>query len=144
MRVLAFLTQAQHVDYHDIGIACFQLETDGEKFPDPVNDLNDAIFRVSPAGVNYAPIVATYNADIPFQLGGDLTDQQLDVAPNLSDPSELVALEVEPYNALLYVSAGAVGSNGPDGGLDELDFPVDTAGMLSELIQKGGNAPAQR
>lgn len=141
MAVLAFLTQASHVNYHDIGIACFQLETNGLKFPNPTNQLNDGIFQVSPAGVNYAPIVATYNVDISFELGADLTDQPLLVAPDSGDPTNL---EVEPYNAILYMSAGAVESQGPNGGLDELDFPLDTAGQLSELIQKGGNAPPRR
>lgn len=144
MAVLAFLTEATHTNYHDIGIAAFQLETDGLKFPNAPNDLNDGIFQVSPAGVNYAPIVATYNVPISFELGGDLTNQPLYVNANVADPSELRELEVEPYNAILYVAAGAVESNGPDGGLDELDFPLETAGQLSELIQKGGNAPARR
>ena len=144
MAVLAFLTQATHVNYHDIGIAAFQLETNGLKFPNPPNDLNDGIFQVSPAGVNYAPIVATYNVPISFELGGDLTDEPLYVNANENDPTELRELEMEPYNAILYVAAGAVESNGPNGGLDELDFPLETAGQLSELIQKGGNAPARR
>lgn len=144
MAVLAFLTDATHVNYHDIGIAAFQLETNGLKnlsAPDEPNELNDGIFQVSPAGVNYAPIVATYNVPIPFELGGDLTDQALLVYPDSGDPTNL---EMEPYNQILYVAAGAVESNGPNGGLDELDFPLDTAGQLSELIQKGGNAPPRR
>lgn len=144
MRVLAFLTQASHVNYHDIGIAAFQLETNGLKFPNPPNDLNDGIFQVSPAGVNYAPIVATYNVPISFELGGDLTDQPLAVNPNTNDPFQENELEMEPYNAILYVAAGSFESNGPNGGLDELDYPLETAGQLSELIQKGGNAPARR
>lgn len=146
MAILAFLTQATHVNYHDIGIAAFQLETNGLKFPNPPNDLNDGIFRASPAGVNYAPIVATYNVPISFELGGDLTDQLLAVNPNANDYSQQNSLQMETYpgNPVLYVSAGAVESNGPLGGLDELDFPLDTAGQLSELIQKGGNAPARR
>lgn len=146
MQVLAFLTQASHVNYHDIGIACFQLETNGLKFPNPPNDLNDGIFQVSPAGVNYAPIVATYNVPISFELGGDLTNQALVVNANSSDPFEEreLLMEVYPGTPILYVAAGAVESNGPDGGLDELDFPLETAGQLSELIQKGGNFPPRR
>jgi hypothetical protein len=146
MAVLAFLTQATHVNYHDIGIAAFQLETNGLKFPNPPNELNDGIFQVSPAGVNYAPIVATYDVPISFELGGDLTDQPLAVNANTADPTEerLLSMEIYAGNPVLYVAAGAVESNGPNGGLDELDFPLDTAGQLSELIQKGGNAPARR
>lgn len=146
MAVLAFLTEATHTNYHDIGIAAFQLETNGLKFPNPPNDLNDGIFQVSPAGVNYAPIVATYNVPIPFELGGDLTDQEFAVVPNTNDINQLNSLQMEIYagNPVLYVAAGAVESNGPNGGLDELDFPLPTAGQLSELIQKGGNSPARR
>ena len=144
MAVLAFLTKATHVNYHDIGIAAFQLETNGLTFPDPPNDLNDAIFQVSPAGVNYAPIVATYNVPISFELAGDLTDEPLYLAPDTTDPFALTTLEIEPSSSILYVAAGAYESNGPDGGLDELDFPLETAGQLSELIQKGGNSPPRR
>jgi len=144
MAVLAFITQATEVGYHDIGIAAFQLETNGLKFPDPPNDLNEGIFTVSPAGVNYAPIVATYNFPISFELSSDLTDSPLFVAPNLNDTTQLNNVEIEPINRLLYVAAGEYLSNGPEGGLDELNFPLETAGQLSELIQKGGNAPARR
>lgn len=144
MRVLAFLTKATHVSIADIGIAAFQLETNGLKFPNPPNDLNDGIFQVSPAGVNYAPIVSTYNVPISFELSGDLTDQPLSVNPNSSDYTEENFLEVEPYNSILHVAAGAYEDNGPLGGLDELDFPLDNAGAISELIQKGGNSPARR
>jgi hypothetical protein len=146
MAVLAFLTQATHTNYHDIGIAAFQLETNGLKFPNPPNELNDGIFQVSPAGVNYAPIVATYNVPISFELGGDITDQMLVVNANVNDPTEERPLQMDIYpgTPVLYVSAGAVESNGPDGGLDELNFPLETAGQLSELIQKGGNSPARR
>lgn len=146
MAVLAFLTNATHTNYHDIGIAAFQLETNGLKFPNPPNELNDAIFQVSPAGVNYAPIVATYNVPISFELGGDLTDEPFWVAANTADPSELKNLEMEIYagTPILYVATGEVGSSGPNGGLDELNFPLETAGQLSELIQKGGNSPPER
>lgn len=144
MSVLSFLTQATHVNYHDIGIAAFQLETNGLKFPNPPNELNDGIFQVSPAGVNYAPIVATYNVPISFQLSGDLTDVPLLVAPNTNDITELTNLLIEPENALLYVASGQYENNGPEGGLDELDFSLPTAGQLSELIQKGGNFPPRR
>ena len=147
MSVLRFFTQATHTNYHDIGIAAFQLETNGLKnlsAPDLPNDLNEGLFKVSPAGVNYAPIVATYGVDISFELSGDLTDAPFLVAPDILDPTDLTELLIEPNNALLYVAAGQYEQNGPDGGLDELDFPLATAGQVSELIQKVGNFPPQR
>lgn len=144
MTVLKFLTNATEVDIHDYPIAAFQLETNGLKFPNPPNQLNEAIFRVSPAGVNYAPIVATYGAPIVFELGGDSTPEPLFVAPDPDDPSYLTNLLMEPYNAILYVNAGAVEDTGPNGGFAELDFPSPIAGALSELIQIGGNFPPRR
>lgn len=144
IRVLRFLTNASHIGYFEVYPASYQMETNGLKFPNPPNDLNDALFSVSPAGVNYVPIVATYNVPISFELSGDVRSDPLFVAPNVNDYNELVNLEMEPYNAILYVDAGNVDENGPNGGLDELNFPLPTAGQLSELIQKNGNLPPRR
>lgn len=144
IRVLSFFTQSSHIGYFERRTAFFQMETNGLKFPVPANNLNDAIFSVSPAGINYCPVVATYNVPISFQFSGDVQDDPLFVAPNISDPDELVNLEMQPYAAILYVSAGNVEDNGPDGGLDELNFPLSTAGQLSEMILKGGNFPPRR
>jgi hypothetical protein len=144
IKVLAFLTQGTNIGYHELRPAAYQMETNGLKFPDPPNELNDGLFSVSPAGVNYVPIVATYNVPISFELSGDLSLDPLWVAPDSSDYTILTNLEVEPYNKIIYVSAGNVEDTGPNGGLDELNFPLPTAGQLSELIQKGGNFPARR
>lgn len=141
MQALAFLTKATHVNIHDVGITAFQLETNGTRFPYPPNDLVDAIFDISPAGVDYAAIVATYDNLIPFELSGDLAEQVFLVSPNGNDLQEL---EVEPYNRIINVQNGAFANNTGLGGLDELDFPLETAGQLSELIQKNGNFPPVR
>lgn len=144
--LLKFLTKATKIGYYEPWPAFYQMETNGLVFPTPPNLLNDALFSISPAGVNYAPIIATYDFPISFELSGDLRSDPLGVAPDLTDPSIITNLEIEqisvPNNAILYVSAGNVESNGPNGGLDELDFPLPTAGQLSELIQKNGNFPA--
>jgi len=144
IRVLAFLTQGTNIGYLERQYAFFQMSTNGLKFPTPPNQLNDALFSISPAGVNYVPIVATYNVPIVFTVSGDLSSDPLFIAPNISDPNELVNLEVEPYNSILYISAGNVEDTGPEGGLDELGFPSPLAGQLAELIQKGGNFPPRR
>lgn len=141
MAVLKFLTDATHVNISNIIIADFQLETNGTKFPDPPNLLNEAIFQVSPAGVDYAPIVATYGEPITFQFSNDVSDQMLYVTPVEDDPTSSTSLELEPYNALLYVAAGAVDDIVGDGCFDELDFPLPEAGAFAELIQIGGNFP---
>lgn len=148
IRTLAFLTQANHIGYLEVYPAFYQMETDGLKFPVPPNQLNDALFSISPAGVNYAPIVATYNVPISFEFSGDLSSEPLGIAPLTSDPSYITNLEIEqsilPNNAILYVSAGNVDMNGPEGGFDELGFPSPIAGQFSELIQKNGNFPPRR
>lgn len=144
IRTLAFLTRGTNIGYHEVYPASYQMETNGLKFPTPPNQLNDALFSVSPAGVNYVPIVATYNVPISFELGNDVTDQPLGIVQYESAPLDITTLEVEPYSAILYVGAGYVENLGLEGGLDELDFPLPTAGQLSELIQKGGNFPPKR
>lgn len=144
IRALAFLTKSTHIDYIERSPAFFQMGTDGLTFPEPPNELNDAIFAMSPAGVNYAPIIATYGAEIPFEFSGDLSSTPFGVSPDISDPSFIAELLIEPQNDILYVSAGDVEDTGPNGGLDELDFPLPTAGQVSELIQKNGNFPPER
>lgn len=144
IRVITFLTNATYIWYHEVNPAAYQLETNGLKFPVPPNDLNLALKRVSPAGVQYPFVVATYNRPIPFQLGADVEPSMLLVAPNEDDPTELHPLEVQPPSSLLYVAAGGVPDTGPEGGLDELGFSLNTAGQISELIQIDGNFPARR
>lgn len=143
IRALAFFTQASHIGYFEIPSAFFQLETNGTRFPQNYNDLNTAIKNISPAGVNYAPIVATLGSEIPFEMAGDLSNDLFFVNPD-SDPSILSNLLIEPQNSLLYVSIGSVEGSGGLGTLDELDFPQPQAGTLSELIQFGGNFPPVR
>ena len=144
IRALAFLTKSTHIDYIERSPAFFQMGTDGTTFPDTPNELNDAIFAMSPAGVNYAPIVATYGAEIPFSFSGDLALNPFGVAPDVDDPSFIAELLIEPQNDILYVSNGDVEDSGPNGGLDELNYPLATAGQVSELIQKNGNFPPER
>ena len=118
IRALAFLTKSTHIDYIERSPAFFQMGTDGLTFPEPPNELNDAIFAMSPAGVNYAPIIATYGAEIPFEFSGDLSSTPFGVSPDISDPSFIAELLIEPQNDILYVSAGDVEDTGPNGGLD--------------------------
>lgn len=144
IRVLKFLTKASHIGYFEIYPAAYQMETNGLVFPDPYNDLNEAVFQVSPAGVNYAPIVLTYNVPISFEVSADLSTEALFLAPNEDDYTELVNLEVNPYSSILYVASNTIVDENPNGGLDELDFPLPSAGQVSELVQKGGNFPPRR
>lgn len=142
--ILSFFTEAQKVGYFQVGIGAFHLETDGKKFPSLPNDLVDGLFKASPAGINYPSITATWGVPIPFDTSGDLRDDPLYVAPNDLDINELHNLEMENYNSILYVSAGNVDSNVGEGGLDELGYPTQGTGQISELIQKNGNFPPRR
>jgi len=144
IRILKTLTDATYVGYLDSPLAFFQLETNGLTFPIPANDLNDAIFRASPAGVNYAPIIATYNVPIPFQFGNDISNTPFGVAPYPASPEEITLLEIETPPAILYVSVGTIVNENSEGGLAELNFPSPLAGKISELIQKNGNFPSTR
>lgn len=144
IRALKFLTDASQIIYTDVFPAFFQMETNGLKFPTPPNDLNDAIFKISPAGVNYCPITATYNVPIPFLVSGDLVTQPLFITPDENDLDVQYNLLLDPYNEILMISQGNLDIVGPEGGLDELNFPSPIAGQLSELIQKNGNFPPRR
>lgn len=144
IKALIFFTDASYVIFKDIFPAYFELETDGEKLPNPPNDLNEAIFQISPAGVNYAPIVLTNSNEIIFQFSGDLITDELYVAPNLIDPTELTTLEMDPYGALLNVTIGATEEQFGNGSFEELGVNQEEAGFFSDLLQKGGNYPPRR
>lgn len=145
MNILKNVTNASYVGYLETEFAYFQLETNGLTFPTPINSLNQLIKDSSPAGVNYAPIVLTYNMPIVFSFGDDVTDVPLNVAPNENDPLELHELEVEPYNSILYVANGYISDdNFGEGGLAELNYPSEDAGSLAEVLQINGNFPARR
>ena len=142
--VLQFLTKSTHIWYHELPYAAYQLETNGLTFPVPANDLNTALKRIGPAGVNYPPITATYNVEVPFLLGQDVTPVPLWVQPSDDASSELTNLLMEPYNSILYVSNGTVVDDTLEGGLNELTYDLAEAGQVAELIQINGNFPPRR
>jgi len=143
---LAFFTKGDNIGYFERDFAFFQLETNGLTFPNPPNVLNDGIFSLSPAGVNYAPIIATYNQPILLTFSGDTLIEPLFVAQNSDDPSQLNNLLMEFYtgNPVLGVNAGNVEETGIEGALGELNYPSPWSGAFTELIQKGGNFPPRR
>lgn len=144
IETLKFLTDASYIDYYERNAAFYEMYTDGTKFPYPPNDLNTAIKRVSPAGVNYVPITASYGADIVFIVSNDVSSNLLEVNPDINDPNYAASLELEPYNKVLYVDVGSIEDDSFEGGLEELDYPSPWAGEISELIQINGNIPPRR
>jgi hypothetical protein len=140
--VLQFLTKANQIRYHEYYPAAFQMSTDGLVFPVPPEQLVTAIQSVSPAGVQYTPITATYGVPLPFVFSGDPIVDLLLVAPNEADPFDLVNLEIDTGN-LLAVQAGRVTNPDFGGGFAEFGTPIDTtgAGQLAEVIMYNGSQP---
>lgn len=139
--ILAFLTNGTKIGYLERDFAFVQMTTNGLTFPDPANNLNDGMFNLTPAGVNYIPIIATYDNEKIFGLSGDIEEVMLEVNPQEGVSN---SLEMEPYNAILYVNNGDVAAREGSFGLAELDYPSPWAGVLSELIQKNGNFAPRR
>lgn len=144
IRMIAFLTDSSYVHFFDVFPAYFELEINGLKFPSPWNDLNQAIFNASPAGVNYAPINATLNNPISFSFANDVFNEPLLIVPSELNLSDTNLLLVQPYNDILYVTSNQINTDSSNGGFDELDFPLASAGQLTELIQINGNLIPQR
>jgi len=111
-------------------------------FPVPPEQLVTAIQSVSPAGVQYTPITATYGVPLPFVFSGDPIVDLLLVAPNEADPFDLVNLEIDTGD-LLAVQAGRVTNPDFGGGFAEFGTPIDTtgAGQLAEVIMYNGSQP---
>lgn len=80
LEALQVLTDAQTVEYYDMFPAAYQLFTDGTNFIDnsvlPPNQqvshniISKFIHEVSPAGVQYVPVTATYGVPVPFRFAG--------------------------------------------------------------------------
>lgn len=142
IQFLKMATRATNVIYRELHPACFQLETDGTFFPYPPNILNDALKQITPAGVNYVPITATYGVTIPFRMSQeDFTNALLAVEPESGDYSNL---RVDPYNYLIEISDTNIVIDESQGGFGDEGFPSPGAGTLAELIQKNGNFPPRR
>lgn len=143
IRVLAFLTNADTVNYIEYYPGAYQLSTDGTTFPDPPEDLVDALDRASPAGIQYVPVTATYGVEKPFVFGLDFEIEPLLITdPN--DPEELTNLELDT-SEILYVNPANRASSRFGGGFAEFGDPIDTtgAGQLAEVIMHNGSQAPQ-
>jgi hypothetical protein len=140
--VLKFLTKATKVRYHEYYPAAFQMDTDGQTFPNPPEMLVTAIQSVSPAAVQYTPITATYGVPLPFVFSGDPIVELLYVSPFETDPFDLRNLQVE-LTDLLAVNAGNVANPSFGGCFAEFGIPIVTtsAGQFAEVIMFNGSQP---
>lgn len=143
INILKFLTKAQTVWYNELYPAAYQMATDGLIFPSPPNDLINVMQAVSPAGVEFVALAATY-AKNPFVFSSDPITEQFYVAPNIADPNQLNPLQVDAGAGALnfYIQRGQTVNPNFGGGFAEAigsypNYAIDTtgAGQLAEAIQ---------
>lgn len=144
IKILAFLTKASRVWYIEIYPAAYQMATNGLVFPANPSDLVGAIQKVSPAGVQFVGITATYNEN-PFVFSEDPFSEQFWVAPIPNDPTSLNPLQVDPGSGAVdfYVQRGET-VNPEFGGCfceailstyPNYTFDLTSAGQFTESIQ---------
>lgn len=150
MAILKYLTNASMVWYLELWPAAFQMATnglDGVSAPSNASDLIAAIQEVSPAGVLFVVLLATYDKN-PFVFSSDPVDEQFFVNPNPADPTESDPFQVDPGSGLVdfFVQAGLIDDPNFGGGVAEAlgqypNYTIDTtgAGQLVEAIQTNGN-----
>lgn len=149
IKILEFLTQASVVWYDEDYPAAYQMATNGLKGVNSLggtvnpSDLIKILQSVSPAGVEFIYLTATYNTN-PFIFSNDPFDTQFFVAPNPNDENELHPFRVNPGTGLqnFYVQAGQTTNPDFGGGFAEAlgvypNYIIDTtgAGQLAEAIQ---------
>lgn len=144
--VISVLTQATYVIYTELHPAAFQLYTNGAVFPNPPSALVEVIKQISPAGINYAPIIFNFGIPIPSIFGSEPVNSILGVTPP-GNPDILVPLQVtngiETFD--LEVNANQIPVTATDGFLAE-GFPMDQvhtyrAGQLAEVVYLNSHLP---
>jgi hypothetical protein len=148
--ILSYLTEASKVWYLESYPAGYVMTTNGLIFPTNPSDLVAAIQNVSPAGVQFEALIATYDTN-PFVFSSDPFDEQLYVNPNPVDPAQYNPLQV--YDGVntdnFFVQIGQTSNPNFGGGFAEAiliaypDYDYDNtgAGQLTESIQPNGNIP---
>lgn len=142
--ILSFLTNASKIWYNEVYPAAYQMTTDGLTFPENPSDLVSAIQSVSPAGVNFIGVTATYGTN-PFSFSNDPFNEQFFVYPNPDDIFEDHPFQVDPGSGAVdfYINRGETSNPDFGGAFAEailISYPtynIDTtgAGQLAEVIQ---------
>jgi len=150
IKILQYLTDATMVWYFEDYPAAYQMATNGLQGVDSLGgtvnpgDLVGVIQSVSPAGVQFIALTATYNTN-PFTFSEDPFDTQFFVAPNPGDPTELHPFQADPGTGLqdFYVQTGETTNPDFGGGFAEAlgvypNYTIDTtgAGQMAEAIQQ--------
>lgn len=137
---LKFFTMASTIYYWDFFPAAFGLATNGLSFPQNPQDLVSAIQKLSPAGVNFPYLTATYNL-LPLAFSKDDNLAPFLVAPLADSPTTQNQLQMSSGDYLYVESGDSAPSFG--GWFAEYGNPIDImgAGILSEAIVINGNLP---
>lgn len=150
--IIAFLTDASRVFYSEIYPAAYQLTTNGLTFPINPSDLFNLMQNVSPAGVAFVALIATYNTN-PFSFSTDPIFEQFYVNTDLIDPNGIHPLQVNPGTGNENFSIQKGATENPDfgghfaealGQYPSYTIDSDDAGRMTEVIQFNGNLPPPR
>jgi len=144
--ILSYLTNASKVWYREIYPASYVMATNGLEFPvapENPSDYVKLIQSVSPAGVEFSAIIATYNTN-PFSFSSDPIINQFYVSAQPNFPSIINPLQVNAGSgaAPFYVNAGQFSDPDFGGGFAEMigtypNYTIDItgAGQMTEAIQ---------
>lgn len=142
--IILFLTKGSIAWYIELYPAAYQLITNGLVFPPDPSELISTMQSVSPAGVEFVALTATYNEN-PFAFSSDPVTSQFFVAPNPDDITEIDPFQVNPGTGAVdfFVQAGETTNPNFGGGFAEAlgTYPTYTidetgAGKLAEAIQQ--------
>lgn len=143
LAILKFLTDASMVWIIELYPAAYQMITNGLNIPVDGSELIETMQSVSPAGVEFVSLTATYNTN-PFSFSSDPITTQFFVAPNPDDINQINPFQVDPGTGAgdFFVQAGETVNPNFGGGFAEAlgtypTYTIDTtgAGQLPEAIQ---------
>lgn len=141
--ILKYLTDASMIWYDENYPAGYTMATNGLVFPPNPSDLLTVLQNVSPAGVEFTALIATYNTN-PFTFSTDPFDELFFVRPNPIDFQQANQFQVDPGSGLtdFQIQRGETENPNFGGGFAEAigEFPsysIDTAGagQMAEAIQ---------
>lgn len=143
IHIIQTLTEATMVWYMEIYPAAYLLTTNGLAFPADPGSLATLMQDVSPAGVKFIGLEATYG-EIPFAFSNDPINSQFFVAANQLNPTEASPFQVTPFGTPenFFVNRGETKNPTIGGGFAEAEgvypsYTIDStgAGHMVEVLQ---------
>jgi len=147
--ILKYITDASIIWYDENYPAGYTMATNGLLFPTNPSDLFAFLQSVSPAGVEFTALIATYDT-VPFVFSSDPIIEQFYVRPNVLDISQINPFQVNPGSGDVdfYVNNGQTVNPNFGGHFSEAlgvyhNYTYDDigAGQMPESIQTNGNLP---